>query len=110
MRELLCDIETRKILLWFSTRAPGERDRKHPFDRAPTFISEAMVNEVAKYADEVVEVVTPEQTTTEAGLDRVFFADEEHAALLHPGASQHELAAKTLLDPLKALVRKRVSA
>jgi len=104
MKELLSDIETHKMLVWFSARGPDEPS-KQPFDEAPTFVTRKMFDEVATQADEVIEIVWPKQDHAAKCLDRVFFEDEEKAALVHPGASQHQFAADQLIKPLKATLK-----
>lgn len=107
MRELLSDIETHKVLLWFSKRRPQDGSNA-PFDEAPTFVTREMLDQVKDQADELIEVVVPEQSLQAARLDRVFYEDEEHAALLHPGASEHVLAADRLKTPLAAALKLRL--
>jgi len=107
MTELLSDIETYKILLWSSRRRP-EDVSKAPFDEAPTFVTREMLNKVKGQADDLIEVVWPEQPITRARLDRVFYEDEEDAALLHPGASEHIAVADQLEEPLVTALKSRI--
>lgn len=107
MRELLVDIETYKVLLWFSQRRP-EDVSKRPFDQAPTFVNREMLDTVAKDVDEVIEVILPPQNIERARMDRVFYSDEEGAAMLHPGMSEHAIAAEALQQPLQAALKSRL--
>ncbi len=107
MRELLEEIETTRVLLWMSARAPEEEPRiKDPgaFTSPPAFVNREMIEKVAPMADILVEYVAGHGVANMPGDGRIFTEDQADAALRYPGQTMHNQVADLLADPLKQIV------
>lgn len=107
MRELLESIETTRVLVWMSARAPeedpGATDR-HGFVTSPAFVNRQMLEDVAPMADVLVEYVPAPGIAEMANDGRVFEHQEADAAMRHPGATMHAQVADLLEAPLRDML------
>ncbi|MEM9011524.1 MAG: DUF6473 family protein [Pseudomonadota bacterium] len=107
MRELLEDIETHKVVLWLSERAPEADSGMTLRDGRPiqpAFVDREMMEAIAPYADEVVEYVASPEAAEGGPADRILNGAPEGAARTHPGATMHREAAEALYAPLEAIL------
>lgn len=113
MRDLLEEIETTRVLLWMSTRAPDDHfglSDTDSFVTHPAFVSREMLEEVTPMADLVVEYVPSEAVAT-AGYGKDVDMDMDAPALPCPSQAMHFQVAELLADPLnEALKLKKSSA
>ncbi|MBB5515317.1 hypothetical protein FHS89_001327 [Rubricella aquisinus] len=110
MKELMTDIETQKILLWFSDLSPeesGSLPAREVRRRVPAFVSREMVEAVAPMADYYVEYVASEEAARGEVGDRIPGARGMHVARRFPSAMMHEEVAELLEAPLTKLLRIR---
>lgn len=104
MRELLDEIETCRVLLWMSERAPDEGFE--PSDSAafvthPAFVTRDMLEAIAPMADLIVEYVPgfdgEKQSNGSGG--------EDEPALPCPSPLMHEQTAELLAPPLQQILK-----
>lgn len=107
MKELLTDIETKKVLLWFSEIAPevsGALSPKEGRHALPAFITREMIEAVKGEVDVFVEyVANPEAARGSAG-DRLLGMQGLNVARRFPSATMHREVADLLEDPLRYLL------
>ena len=104
MRELLADIETRKILFWFSDSAPDDPWRMNPMiarDIAPAFVDRAMIDEIRPHVDIYVEYVASAEA---AAGPRIPGRRPPAVARRCPSHTMHVEGAELLADPLSRLL------
>ena len=104
MRELMTDIETPKILFWFSDSSPDDADRMQPSiarEMAPPFVDRAMIDELRPYADIYVEYVASAEA---ADGPRIPGLKPPRVARRCPSHVMHYEAAQLLSDPLSRLL------
>ena len=107
MRELLEEIETTRVLLWMSSRAPEEEPHaKDPesFTSAPAFVNREMLEAVAPMADILVEYVAGHGVAHKPGDGRIFPEEKADAALRYPGMTMHNQVADLLEEPLRQII------
>ncbi|MEO1000593.1 MAG: DUF6473 family protein [Pseudomonadota bacterium] len=111
MRELLEDIETYKVLFWFSERSPdGDSSQRGVDGRplAPAYVDRAMIEAIAPYADEVVEYTATRAEAEGGPGDRLDAGAPGQAPRCHPGQAMHRRAAEALSATLDAALKTRV--
>jgi len=104
MRELLTDIETRKILFWFSDTSPDDPKRMSPLaarDLAPSFVDRKMIDELRPHADIYVEYVA---SSDAANGPRVPGRKPPEVARRCPSHIMHYEGAELLADPVSRLL------
>ncbi|GIX14927.1 MAG: hypothetical protein KatS3mg118_2886 [Paracoccaceae bacterium] len=107
MHELLDQIETRKVLLWFAQRRPEEEEPPElgPMLRLPpAYVGRDMVEALRPLADAVVECVPDGGAGMVLRLDRPQLSAELVPARLHPGQELHDLAAARVAEAVGALI------
>ena len=107
MRELMEEIETTRVLVWMSSRAPEEEPKAsvpESFIAAPAFVNREMLEAVAPMADVLVEYVAGHGVAHMPGDGRVFSEEQADAALRYPGTTMHTQLADLLEDPLRQIV------
>lgn len=110
MKELLTDIETQKILVWFSDMSPeesGSLPSREVRRRVPAFVTRDMIETVAPMADVYVEYVASENAAMGSAGDRVPGPRGLHVARRFPSATMHHEMAGLLEKPLAKLLRIR---
>jgi hypothetical protein len=108
MRELLDQIETRRILLWFSERRPEDEDGvgTPPEMRvSPAYVTRDMVEALRPMVDEVVECVFTREGGTVLRLDQPSLPAELIAARTYPSQTMHEAAGTMLAEAIGPLLR-----
>ena len=109
MRELLESIETARVLVWMSVRAPEEdnvaRDRG-AFVVPPAFVNRDMVEAIAPMADLLVEYV-PDVASVQGSIDSPFFqgSGSDASAWRYPGQAIHDQCTDILAAPLADILR-----
>ena len=109
MRELLEAIETTRVLVWMSVRAPEEDygpKERGDFVVPPAFVNREMVEAVAPMADLMVEYVPAEALAKADGASEApFFAGSGNDGMArYPGQAVHEQAAQLLAEPLQDIL------
>lgn len=107
MRDLLEEIETTRVLVWMSSRAPEEEPGPHDresFVTAPAFVNREMLEAVAPMADVLVEYVAGAGVADMPGDGRIYEDSQADAALRYPGATMHRQVADLLEEPLRQIV------
>lgn len=107
MRDLLEEIETTRVLLWMSKRAPEEEPHAQDpesFTSAPAFVNREMLEAIAPMADVLVEYVAGHGMDELAEDGRIFPEEKADAALRHPGMTMHRQVAELLEDPLRQII------
>lgn len=110
MRELLEAIETTRVLVWMSVRAPEEDygpKERGDFVVPPAFVNRQMVEEIAPMADMLVEYVPGEALArADPRQDLPFFSGSGGDGNLarYPGQEVHSQAASLLTDPLREVL------
>lgn len=102
MCELMDDIETTKVLLWMSTRAPEDDagpQKNGNFVRFPAFVNRDMFENVAEMADVVVEYVADSALYGDPDDGRIYDGGER-SAIEWPGPTMHAQTADLLEKPL----------
>ena len=105
MRLMLKRIDGKSILLWFSDHVPeAEKDRGvDTIGRDPLFITREMMDEIAPYATEVVEVVATDEAIAEGTAQMVFDEMDILAASELLGPAAHQEAADALIEAINRL-------
>lgn len=104
MRELMTDIETRKVLFWFSDTSPDDPDRMNPLaarDRSPAFVDRAMIEDLRPHADIYVEYVA---STAAADGPRIPGRRPPEVARRCPSHVMHFEGAELLSDPVSRVL------
>ncbi len=105
MRLLMGQMRGKTILLWFAPIAPPDGGLQGPaISDEPVFITRAMIQQVAPYVSEVVEVVHPRQPSGEGTQGMIFSPLEAHAAAALPGVQAHEEVAAALARAINAML------
>lgn len=116
MRELMEAIETTRVLVWMSVRAPEEDfgpKERGDFIVPPAFVNREMVEAIAPMADLLVEYVpSREMAAANPDVEAPFFSGTgtgENAPARYPGQAVHQQAADLLAGPLRdVLAAKKV--
>lgn len=107
MSELLEEIETTRVLLWMSDRAPEEDPRADDPDRytsSPAFVNREMLESVAPLADILVEYVAGSGVSNLPGDGRIYSEEQADAAVRYPGMTMHTQVAELLEAPLRQVI------
>ena len=107
MKELLSDIETPKVLLWFAQHHPEEAEAFSPAEARrvlPGFVTRKMVSEIAPLVDVFVEYVADPESAAGGEEDRYNSRRGEAVARRFPSAVMHREVATLLTTPVEALL------
>ena len=107
MTELMNDIETPKVLVWFSNITPDESDMLEPRAArhvSPAYVTSEMVEAVKPFADFYVEFVADPEAVKGAPGDRVLGDRSENVARRFPSATMHKQLAELLDGPVSELL------
>lgn len=106
MRELTDQIETRKILFWFSERRPEDdlgANASPSRLSSPAFVDRRMIEAVRPMVDAVVEYVAEEEAGSILRLDQPEITAALAAGRSHPSPRMHEEGAAMLEGTVRAL-------
>lgn len=106
MRDLLEEIETTRVLLWMSTRAPDDDfglTDTDAFVTHPAFVSREMLEAITPMADLIIEYV-PTAQVANAGFGEGVDIEMDEPALPCPSQAMHHQAAEILADPLREVL------
>ncbi|MEM7544517.1 MAG: DUF6473 family protein [Pseudomonadota bacterium] len=115
---LLQSIKTRKLLFWFSERAPNETTRHHDnrtMLRYPQFLDQHMLDAVRPFADGIVYCIST------SGMPQSLLVDGQPVLQTpfgipvtenryYPSPEMHEEAAQALVKPVRELLTRRPRA
>ncbi|MGR3364776.1 MAG: DUF6473 family protein [Maritimibacter harenae] len=104
MKGFMSTIESRVVLLWLSAHAPERRATDTAWGNDPLFVDRDMLNAVAPFAEDVVEVVVTPDEIAEGFEGLVFSEFEEPSARGMLGTVAHARAASALDASLRRLL------
>jgi len=101
MRALIEQIGVPVHLLWLSNRAPGD-EPADGFGADPLFVTEAMLEAVRGHAASCTIAIPPPSAARSPVGGMSFSPQEEAAARLMPTPEVHRLAARDLVERIRA--------
>ncbi|MEJ6404346.1 DUF6473 family protein [Yoonia sp. 2307UL14-13] len=108
MKNMLGQIGTRSILMWFSEEEVSDRhwsDRHAQLQVDPLFITKSMLNELRPMVQDIV-IVNPSRAALATGTaGMTFLPDQENAASELMGVACHEEAADAIIATVQTMMR-----
>jgi hypothetical protein len=103
MRAILSQVGGRVILLWLAEHAPDKQPNGETFGAYPLFVDRDMIEQLAEFNVELVEVVATPEEVAAGQLRMVFTQLEQPKAHEMLGPVVHEAAARALSAQIAAL-------
>ena len=103
MRAILSQVGGRVILLWLAEHAPDKQPNGETFGADPLFVDRDMIEQLAEFNVELVEVVATPEAVAAGQLRMVFTPLEQPKAHEMLGPVVHEAAARALSAQIAAM-------
>jgi hypothetical protein len=103
MRAILSQVGGRVILLWLAEHAPDKQPNGETFGADPLFVDRDMIEQLAEFNVELVEVVATPEAVAAGQLRMVFTQLEQPKAHEMLGPVVHEAAARALSAQIAAM-------